>query len=202
MAHSRSSPLMVLRFSRWHLSLASLVIKLMNSGYALLDRLLGVLGDLRVRGQRFLHDATDVGNWQEAILFSNVTALLVVVVVDALAASSAASLLSPAIVRYGPRVLRVPCRAPGRVLVAMLTRGIWGFREPGRFPRSIRHFRMRFASRTVCAYETRIPRTVWQSRAFSVHDRRVKNLDVPRADVFAVLKVRVSTLNFRRRLKI
>ena len=31
MAHSRSSPLMVLRFSRWHLSLASLVIKLMNS---------------------------------------------------------------------------------------------------------------------------------------------------------------------------
>ena len=75
-------------------------------------------------------------------------------------------------------------------------------RESAVVRNSIRHFRMRFASRTVCAYETRIPRAVWQSRAFSVHDRRMKNLDVPRADVSAVLNVRTCTLNFRRRLKI
>mmetsp|Transcript_12965 Transcript_12965/g.55332 ORF Transcript_12965/g.55332 Transcript_12965/m.55332 type:complete len:218 (+) Transcript_12965:1950-2603(+) len=68
---------------------------------ALLDRLLGVLGDLRVRGQRLLHDATDVGNWQEAVLFSNVTALLVVVVVDV-----GRSLFGRVVVVSGHRAIR------------------------------------------------------------------------------------------------
>lgn len=37
-------------------------------GHALLHRLLGVLGDLRIRRQGLLHDTRDVCNRQEAVL--------------------------------------------------------------------------------------------------------------------------------------
>ena len=92
-AHSRSSPLIVFLFSFWHLSLAlhhhrptrskashrnkrrdkTRPISLAGDeadelGDALLHRLLSVLSDLGVGGERLLHDPDDVGDREEPIL--------------------------------------------------------------------------------------------------------------------------------------
>jgi len=85
------------------------------------------------------------------------------------------------------------------VLVAMLTRGIGGFRGPGK----ISSFDSPFSDEVRVADCLRIRNADSAGRsAVSENDRRVKNLDAPRADVSAVLKVRMCTVNFRRRLKI